>query len=437
MKRKLFIVLAFVLSITMAGCSGSEKKIEEAAAEIENTMESAAEKVEDAADEIEETAKEVDDIADSIDEASEEMEEVLEVLDEESAEEKEEFVSDRSRVFDLLSNIKIGWNLGNSLDVKGLGNTLDTETFWGNPKTTQAMIDEVSGAGFNAIRIPITWGEHLGEAPDYKIDEAWFDRVQEVVDYAVNDDMYILINTHHEEGLWLDVDPANEDKLTEELCAIWVQIAERFKDYDEKLIFEGMNEPRMVGSSKEWNGGTDEERVVINHMNQAFIDTVRATGGNNENRVLVICTYGNSANMNAIKALEIPEDNNIAVALHMYTPYEFTFVPESGPNVEVWDGSNKASIVNTVKLIDEQLLKKDVPVIVDEFGAQNKENNEEIIKWLDDYLGTMNKYGIKCFWWDNGTKSLSGGEAFGIFNRNDVSWYQPDIKDALVKDRAE
>ncbi len=96
----------------------------------------------------------------------------------------------------------------------------------------------------------------------------------------------------------------------------------------------------MIGSAKEWNGGTDEERVVINHMNQAFVDTVRATGGNNETRVLVICTYGNSANMKAIQALEIPEDNNIAVALHMYTPYEFTFVPDSGTNLKEWDGCN-------------------------------------------------------------------------------------------------
>lgn len=418
------VLFAFAL---LAGCG--QKAVNEATDAVENAadkIEETAEKIEEAADIIDETADKIDEIADEIDKSAEEIDEKKE------EEPKEEFVSDRSYVFDTLSKINVGWNLGNSLDARGAGNTVESETYWGNPKTSQEIIDEVAKKGFNAIRIPITWAEHVGSAPDYKIDEAWLNRVQEVVDYAVADDLYIMINTHHEENEWLITDPANSEQLNAELAAIWQQVAERFKDYNEKLIFEGMNEPRKMGSEKEWNGGTPEERVLINEMNKTFVDTVRATGGNNENRILVICPYGNSPANKALSELEIPEDNNIAVAIHMYTPYVFTYVPNDQTSLETWDGSKKAEIVNTIKQIDQYLLSKDVPVVITEFGAQHKNNTGEIIKWLDDYMGFTNKYGIKVFWWDNGCHS-DENEKFGIFDRNNLKWFEPEIADELVK----
>lgn len=342
---------------------------------------------------------------------------------------------DRSETFDLIGNMTVGWNLGNTMDAHGTGNTVASETYWGNPKTTQEMIDMIANQGFNTIRIPVTFAEHVGQAPDYKIDEAWLDRVQEIVDYAMNDEMYILLDTHHEPDYWLVTDPAKTEQIKAELCAIWKQVGERFKDYNEHLLFEGMNESRMKGSAQEWNGGTAEEQAMINELNHAFVDTVRATGGKNENRVLVICPYGNSANMKALKAVDVPADNHIAVAIHMYTPYVFTYVPESG-SLETWDGSKKAEIVNTIKQIDSTFLKNDVPVIITEFGAQNKNNVEEIVKWLSDYQGYMNKYGIPCIWWDNGFYHGTGNERFGIFDRNNLSWYEPDIANALVENAA-
>lgn len=401
-KRLLFVLLAMTLVLTATGCKKGDDKKEKA-----NT--------EDVKEEVPDT--------------------VEEVKEQEPEEETKEMVIDRTKAFELLSNINVGWNLGNTMDSRGAGNTVKAETYWGNIKTNPEIIDRVAKGGFNAIRIPVTWAEHVGPAPSYRIDDEWMKRVKEIVDYAVDKDMYIILNTHHEENDWLKVDPENQDALVEELSAIWKQISLEFKDYTDKLIFEGMNEPRCIGSEKEWAGGTPEERKVINALNQAFVDAVRCTGGRNEERLLIICTYGNSAANRALAELDIPKDNNIAVAIHMYTPYEFTYIPDNGTGYDTWDGSEKASIVNTVKQLDSYFIKKDVPVVITEFGAQNKGNSQEIIKWIKDYIGTMNRYGIKCFWWDNGLypgDGKNGNENFAIFHRETLEWYEPEIKDALV-----
>lgn len=342
---------------------------------------------------------------------------------------KEPFVSNRAGVFELLSHINVGWNLGNTLDAHGMGNNINSETYWGNPKTTQEMIDAVAAQGFNAIRIPITFAEHVDIYNDYAITGEWLDRIQEVVDYAYNRDMYVLIDTHHEPDFWLKPDYDHEKRCVAELSAIWTQVAERFRDYDEHLIFEGMNEPRNKGSVQEWNGGSADERKVVDHLNQIFVDAVRATGGNNEERLLIICAYGNNASYNVLKELKIPEDNNIAVAVHMYTPYQFTYEADGG--YSAWDGSQKNSIVSTLKQIDKYLIQKDVPVIVTEFGAVNKNNPQDIISWIGDYMSSMNKYGIKCFWWDNNLYN-STGENFGIFDRQNLTWFNQQIADAII-----
>ena len=364
--------------------------------------------------------------------ASEESELSAEAAsNQQSSEQAAEVEIDRSEVFALLAGMNVGWNLGNTLDAHGAGNSLSAETYWGNPKTTKEMIDAVAAQGFNTIRVPVTWAEHVGKAPDYSIDENWLDRVEEIVDYCVPNSMYVILNTHHEPDFWLKPDAEHAESAREELVAIWRQVAERFKDYDSRLLFEGMNEPRIKGSEKEWNGGTEAERAIVYDLNQAFVDTVRATGGNNEERCLIICAYGNSPGYSAVKELQIPADNHIAVAVHMYTPYVFCYEADNG-NITTWDGTLKGDIVATVKILDQYLIQKDVPVIVTEFGAVNKGNTEEILKWLEDYMGTMNRYGIKCVWWDNGNYTDTG-EKFGIFDRRNKSWFSQEIADALIE----
>ena len=330
---------------------------------------------------------------------------------------------------EIVASMSVGWNLGNTFDSFGAGNTLSSETYWSNPKTTHEMIDAVAAQGFNTIRIPVTWAEHLGSAPDYAIDEKWINRVKEVVDYAMDNNMYVMINTHHETEFWLKMDQ-DEKALCDELAAIWKQVAEFFKDYPDNLIFEGMNEPRTKGSPQEWNGGTYDERKKINSMNAAFIDAVRSTGGNNANRSLVICTYGHSAATPAISALEVPEDDeNIIIAVHAYTPYFFTYDAAGG--YSEWTGDQVSDIKSFVTVLAQHYTMAGIPVVITEFGAVNKKNTSDVIAWITDYMGILNKYGIKCIWWDNG-QYTSNGENFGIFNRRKLEWFNKDIADALV-----
>ncbi len=343
-------------------------------------------------------------------------------------------VIDRTAAFELLSKLNVGWNLGNTLDSHGRSGVA-AETYWGNPKTTQAMIDAIAEQGFNTIRIPVTFANHVGKAPDYTIDEAWLARVKEVVDYAYNNDMYVILDTHHEPDYWLVPDKSKLETVSAELCAIWKQLSEYFMEYDEHLIFEGMNEPRTKGSAGEWNGGTDSERGAVNLLNKAFVETVRATGGNNERRLLIICPYGNSVVNTSFRTFMIPEDEMVAVAVHMYTPYNFTFEPDT--SVFNWNLTMKSEIRSQLLTVKSYFLDKGLPVIITEFGAVHKtnaagDNTQEVLEWLEDYMGLTNEYGIKCVWWDNGVYS-GNGERFGIFNRRTLTFFNQQIADKLVE----
>ena len=437
----LFMVTGLLITSTV-GCGGQKQSVVESNENqnIEQTMEESS---------IEETDTEGSDAQEATSENSESQTEdgesqaesqneeiVADTSNENNGEsteqiEEETEMIDRSRTFELLSKMNVGWNLGNTLDAHGAGNSLNSETYWGNPKTTKEMVDAIKAQGINTIRIPVTWAEHVGSAPDYTINEEWLDRVQEVVDYAVANDMYIIIDTHHEPDFWLTPKEDKMDDVKAQLGAIWKQVAERFKDYDEKLLFEGMNEPRNKGTAQEWNGGTTAEQALIDELNAVFVDAVRSTGGNNEERVLIICAYGNTANSGALKHLVIPKDPNIAVAVHLYTPYVFTYEASSG-NIDTWSGNKTSEIEIAAKMVDKFLIQNGVPAIVTEFGAVNKGNSEEVIKWLGDYMGAMNEYGIKCIWWDNNIYDKNG-EKFGIFDRQNLSWYDQAIADALVQ----
>ena len=329
---------------------------------------------------------------------------------------------------EFVAKINVGWNLGNSLDAHGVGNSLNSETYWGNPKTTHEMIVKIEEEGFNTIRIPITFAEHMIDS-EYTIDPAWMDRVEEVVKYAYDDGMFVIIDTHHEPNYWLIPQEDKEEEVTKELTRIWEQVAERFKDYDERLIFEGMNEPRTVGSPQEWNGGTASEREVVNRLNQAFVDTVRNSGGNNQSRYLIVCTYGNMAASAGIRGLVVPNDSHIIVSVHMYTPYLFCYKPAG--NYSVWDGSKIGDIQSQVRELKENFYDKGIPVIITEFGAMYKNNEDDVVKWIHDFMSTINEYGFKCIWWDNGDHSM--GETFGIFNRRTLEWYSKKTADALIE----
>lgn len=301
------------------------------------------------------------------------------------------------------------------------------------------MIDEVYKAGFNTIRIPTTWDGHMGEAPDYTIDPEWLDRVEEVVGYAMKNDMYVILNAHHEDS-WLKPQYDGLDNVKERLSVLWTQVAERFADYGDHLIFEGLNEPRIKGGTNEWDGGTEEGRDSLNQLNDTFVKTVRATGGNNETRTLLITTFAAQATPVAIKNLTVPDDKYVGVSIHAYTPYRFTYdsVGESW-NALYFDDSCAAEINTLFSNLDNTFISKGIPVIITEYGAVAKKldtvrgttNNDEVVKWASCYVSTAEKYGIPCVWWDNGYHT-SGNELFGIFNRRKLSWYSPEIVKAIM-----
>lgn len=327
---------------------------------------------------------------------------------------------------ELVAQMKIGWNLGNTLDSIDSSKDhqgLEAETSWGNKLTTKSMIDTINKAGFNVIRIPVSWGKHMDE--NYVVDKEWMDRVQEVVDYGYDNGMFVILDTHHEEW-YMPKEEFVEENL-KQLGKLWEQIAERFKGYGERLIFEGVNEPRLRGESAEWNG-TKESREIVNQYAETFVKTVRASGGNNADRALMVTPYAASSNPENLKALKIPENaGNIIVSVHAYLPYSFA-LDTKGTNVY---NPNNNEIPGLFKNIKTIFLDNDIPVIIGEFGSVNKENTEDRVKCVTDYLTTAKATGVPCVWWDNGYYR-GDGENFGILSRGDLTWFNEDVLNAIM-----
>jgi endoglucanase len=341
---------------------------------------------------------------------------------------------------ELVSQINAGWNLGNTLDASGLEwmgtnqSVPQLETGWGNPVTTKANIDALKNAGFNALRIPVSWAKCADS--EYNIREDWMARVKEVVDYAVANDMIIILNTHHDEGLFKFRNSQMEESK-KAFQKIWEQIAYYFKDYNEKLIFEGLNEPRTIGSPVEWNGGSPEERNNLNIMQQVFVDTVRASGGHNSKRILMITGYAASADASVLGAIKVPVDNGnrknkLIVSVHAYIPYNFALNKNNAFNT--WNKENIPDISTINVTIDRAynlFVSKGIPVIMGEFGAMNKENTGARVEWARYYTEYAKSKGIPCFWWDNGVTS-GEGERFGLLNRTSNGFIFPELVSALT-----
>lgn len=330
---------------------------------------------------------------------------------------------------ELVKEIKIGWNLGNTMDATG-GTGIMSETSWGNPVTTKEMIDTVKNAGFNTVRVPVTWEKHLGPAPEYTIDKAWLDRVQDIVDYGIDNNMFVIINLHHED--WHFPSYQNLNKAITELAAVWKQIAKRFEDYDEHLIFEGLNEPRMKDTEYEWNGGTEESRDVVNKLSAEFIHIIRKSGGNNAKRHLMIPPYAASSDPKTWKQFKIPKDNKVIVSIHAYIPYNFA-LNSSGTSSWSTDNSNDTREIDyLMNNIYNYFISKGVPVIIGEFGARDKNNRKDRTVWAEYYVKKASEKEIPCIWWDNGAFSGTG-ENFGLLNRRNLKWQYPEILNALMQ----
>lgn len=344
----------------------------------------------------------------------------------------------------LLKDMKCGWNLGNTFDAFN-GYTAHTrgtamETSWVGAKTTKKLIAAIKEAGFNTIRMPVSWHNHVDE--NDVIDPEWIDRVKEVAGWALDLDMYVIVNTHHDNDVkYYYPDTVHYDRSEAYLSAIWTQMAEAFKDCDDHLILESMNEPRLVGTAYEWNWNSNVSECrlsakYLNQLNQKFVDIVRASGGNNATRYLAVPAYSASPWYAVDQAFQLPEDtadNRIIVAAHAYTPYNFALNIQSKDrtfDIEK-DQSKKGEIANFMNGLYNRFIQNGIPVMMDEFGALDKDGNlQDRVNFTAYYVASASARGITCVWWDN-HNFTGGGERFGLIRRTTLQWEYPDIALAI------
>ncbi len=360
------------------------------------------------------------------------------------------------------NEVVAGWNLGNQLECPAPGadnesvavtcpaNHMQAETAWGNPTITARTIEAVKDAGFNAIRIPIRWQHHITDAATMTIDEAWLARVKEVVGYCLTNDMKVIINTHHDQ--WLERRPTYDcqEENNDRLAKLWTNIAHAFKDYDYQLAFAGTNEVHIPNN---WNAPTTENQTVQNSYNQAFVTAVRATGGNNTKRHLIVQTYNCDLNFGLKKTgFIVPQDiegngkDYMSVEFHYYTPWEYC-----GEAVKYYWGSSYSSY-SGVSSQNEQHMKNDLlkaaeawgsqglGIIIGEWGITDHYNSAvnmssihlNMTYYCKTLVSEARKQGIATFVWDNNAFG-NGKEKYGIFDRKNnmdikASWIINGIK---------
>ena len=355
-------------------------------------------------------------------------------------------------------NMGVGWNLGNTLDSNS-GNvnhmwiegsprtTSDYETAWGQPVATRELIHMFKEAGFNAIRVPVTWYPHVGtltvtskllDDGQYhyvwdswtgtEVDPAWMARVKEVVGYVLDEGMYCILNVHHDTGAastaWLRADEAVYAAVKDKYCELWRQIATEFESCGQRLLFESFNE--MLDANSTWNFSTAAAHGVINKFNADFVATVRATGGKNAYRNLVVNTYAASCDEKALNDFRLPQDTvegRLIAEVHSYAPYHFAF--DTDYPKTVFDASCDQEVRGIVKRLGTTLVGKGIPCILGEFGADTGKRTEtELSKQAACYIEAAAEYNIACFYW----MGLSDGK-----DRSALKWTKPTLKDAIIK----
>lgn len=362
----------------------------------------------------------------------------------------------------IADTLGAGWNYGNTLEANTGGTP--NETVWGNPEASQEMMNAVAEAGFKTVRVPVSYLSKIDDSNGYKIDEEWLDRVNEVVDYCYNSDLNVIINIHGDgynsvTGGWLLCNGDDQDYIKEKYEAVWKQIAEKFKDYDEHLIFESMNE-EFDGTYQTPN---TDYYSNINDYNQIFVDTVRETGGNNEHRWLLVPGWNTDINYTVGDyGFKLPEDKKnsagegrLILSVHCYDPWDYcgeeskkTFLwGERGQEIIEINKASKSSIAKwgDESHLEEQMNKlktgyvdKGVPVIIGEYGCIDKTGADSGIPnqiaenraYYDGFLaGTAAIYGVTPVYWDNG---YNGPYGFGLFDRKTAEQTQPEIISTII-----
>ncbi len=322
---------------------------------------------------------------------------------------------------EIVARMGIGFNLGNTFDATGGApeDVYSQEQSWGNPIVDAELIKRIADAGFTSIRIPITWYRQMDQ--DHRINDAFLARIKEVVDMCYEHDLIVIINLHHE--AWLNrADLVEEmDDIGEILRQVWGQIGRYFAKYDQRLVFESMNEPRLAGTAIEWTGSKDAYNAV-NYLNQVFVETILLETQGNEDRILMIPGYAASSSRACLSAITLPTLNgktpdNLVISVHSYTPYDFC-LSDKQTAFDLNNRQHTGPIDTVFSDLQRLFLDKGVPVVMGETGATNTNNNREARENWAYYFGQKAAaYGVPILIWDNGNNQTSGGECHAWVRR--------------------
>jgi aryl-phospho-beta-D-glucosidase BglC (GH1 family) len=307
-----------------------------------------------------------------------------------------------------------GWNLGNSLDATG-----GDETSWGNPRITEALLDNVRAQGFNSIRVPVTWGRHQGPAPDHTLDAAYLGRVKEVVDWALADGFHVMINIHHDSWQWIADMPADRTGVLARYNAIWKQLSDTFRNSSPRLVFESVNEPQFSGSS-----GDAQNAALLNELNTSFHRVVRQSGGNNTTRLLVLPTLHTSTDQARVDELaatfDALGDRNLAATVHYYGYWPFSVNVAGGTH---FDATAQKDLTDAFGRVHDAFVARGIPVILGEYGLLGFDRHTgtvqqgEKLKFFEFLGHHARTKKITTMLWDNGQH----------FQRTGFRWNDPEL----------
>ena len=358
-----------------------------------------------------------------------------------------------NRAWQMARKLGLGWNMGNHMDAfyngtwAGDNFLYPSETCWGSAPATQATFDGVKAAGFSSVRIPVTWLKMIGEAPDYKINETWLSRVYELVGFAEKAGLNVIINTHHDENhhsiiengvdidtRWLDILTASKNAevnaaIKAEIKAVWTQIAEKFKDKGDWLIFESFNELNDGGWgwSADFRADPTKQCNILNEWNQVFVDAVRATGGNNATRWLGVPTYAANPSFEQYAKMAADPAGKLMLSVHFYDPSDYTIGDEqwsdwghTGAAGKKSNGGDEDHVKDVFGNLFQKYVDKDIPVYVGEFGCSMRAQSDArawafYLYYMEYVVKAAKVYGLPAFLWDNGA-SGAGKEQHGYID---------------------
>lgn len=319
----------------------------------------------------------------------------------------------------IVNDMQPGWNLGNTLDATGDNLAGSGETSWGNPLVTQALIRNIKAQGFRSIRIPTTWTHHHGGAPNYTIDPTRLARVKQVVDWALAEDLYVMINLHHDSWQWINHMPSNRSTVLARYSALWTQLATTFRDSSPKLHFESVNEPQFTGSS-----GDAQNAQLLDELNRRFHQIVRGTGGTNATRLLILPTLHTSSDQARLNELASTftalNDPNLIATVHYYGYWPFSVNVAGGYR---FDATAQQDVVDSLNRVHSTFVSRGIPVVIGEFGLLGFDRHTgtiqqgEKLKFFEFFGYHTRTRNIAIQLWDNGQH----------LNRTSFQWSDPEL----------